>query len=250
MVRYVRSGVKSPWADRAVALIPIERAVPLILEAMPGWQFVPDGDEETGADQALADALVQAGASVSRHALGYTYPLEGADLPPDWAQPRLPGDAELAPITGVTDGLVDLIRRAFPPGHPDHAMDDWDLADGLETLVVSQKLGPLLDETVQVVRRGHPMAALIINRFTGEPPYGGPWISDIFRDPEDAEARGLGSALIRRALVLLAARGEPALSLAVTFGNPAAEVYARLGFQPAWDVIRLKLPGEVVPHLA
>jgi GNAT superfamily N-acetyltransferase len=249
VVRYVRSGVKSPWADRAVLLIPVERAVPLILDAMPGWQFVPDVDEDSGA-AALTQALLDAGATISRHALGFTYPLDSADVPSEWGRPHLPSDAELAPITAVTDELVELIARAFPPGHPDHAMDDWDLAEGLETLVVSQKLGPLLEETAQVVRGGRPMAALIINRFTGEPPYGGPWISDIFRDPDDADARGLGTALIRRALVLLAARGEPALSLAVTYGNPAAEVYARIGFQQAWDVVRLKLPGDVVPDPA
>jgi GNAT superfamily N-acetyltransferase len=102
--------------------------------------------------------------------------------------------------------------------------------------------GELLVGTAQVLRDGRPIAALIISRFAGDPPYGGPWITDVFRDPEDPLARGLGGVLIRRALALLAGTGEPALTLAVTAGNPAAQRYEALGFTRCWEARRLRLP--------
>jgi GNAT superfamily N-acetyltransferase len=241
VVRYHKLGEKEPWADRAVLLMPVEPAVPLILAAMPGWSFIPDLDVDPIAGAALADALLDAGAVLQRHAFGYTFALDSG-VDPTWADPVLPAGAELAPILGVSDGLVDLVRRAFPPGHPDHAMDDWDPVAGLATLIERQTLGPILDGTVQVLRRGRPLAALIINRFVGSPPYGGPWVSDVFRDPDDPAARGLGSVLIRRALAVLAAAGEPALTLAVTAGNPAAQRYEALGFTRCWEARRLRLP--------
>ena len=66
----------------------------------------------------------------------------------------------------------------------------------------------------------------------GEPPFGGPWISQFFRAPG---APGAGRALLRRALAIGARDGLPALSLAVTHGNPAIGVYAAHGFT---DVLR------------
>jgi hypothetical protein len=243
VVRYVKFGGEQPWADRAVLLVPVQEAVPLILTALPGWQFVPDLDADPEDNAKLVDALLAAGATVSRHALGYTYPLGGeVIIPADWSHPVLPSDAVLAPITEVTEELVGLIQRAFPPEHPDHSIDDWDPVDGLATLIERQSLGPVLDGTIQVLRGGRPLAALIINRFVGSPPYGGPWISDVFRDPDDLDARGLGGALIRRALALLAVAGEPALTLAVTAGNPAAQRYEALGFTRCWEALRLRLP--------
>ena len=249
VVRYVRSGVLAPWADRAVALVPVDRAVPLILGAMPGWQFVPDVDEDPVAGHALAEALLAHGATLSRHALGYTFALDqesaGAEISPQWNNPVLPQGSTLDPIRVVTDELVELCSRAFPDTHPDHDPEDQRTHDQLAMLIEGDTLGPLLDGTAQVVRDGRPMAALIINRFVGTPPYGGPWITDVFRDPDDPDARGLGAALIRRALARLAAAGESALSLAVTFGNPAAQGYESIGFAQCWDVRRLKLPGDV-----
>jgi GNAT superfamily N-acetyltransferase len=244
IVSYVRIDGEPPWADRAVLLVPVEEATPAILAAMPGWHFVPDTDADPIAGAALAAALQAAGAVVARHAFGYSYPLDAA-VDPGWATPQLPEGASVAELSGVSQGLVTLSRRAFGPGHPDHEHVDVDTAVELGKLF-DGTYGELMAGTAQVVRAGVVIAALVVNRFRGEPPYGGPWIVDVFRDPDDPAARGLGSVLIRRALARLAADGEPALTLAVTAGNPAAQRYEALGFTRCWAALRLRLPGERV----
>jgi hypothetical protein len=244
IVRYVRIDGDPPWADRAVPLVPVAEAAPAILAAMPGWHFVPDTDADPVAGAALAAALQAAGAVVARHAFGYTYPLDMA-VDPRWATPQLPEGTSVAELSGVSESMVTLSQRAFGPGHPDHEHGGMDTAVELGKLF-DGTYGELLAGTAQVARADVVMAALVVNRFRGEPPYGGPWIVDVFRDPDDPAARGLGSVLIRRALALLAADGEPALTLAVTAGNPAAQRYEALGFTRCWTALRLRLPGQPV----
>ncbi|WP_353809702.1 GNAT family N-acetyltransferase [Agromyces sp. SYSU T00194] len=62
--------------------------------------------------------------------------------------------------------------------------------------------------------RGTPFIALVVTRL-------------------DAQRRGLASALIAEVAARSLARGEPELALIVTRGNPALDLYERLGFVEA-----------------
>jgi ribosomal protein S18 acetylase RimI-like enzyme len=75
----------------------------------------------------------------------------------------------------------------------------------------------------------------------GEAPEGGPWVIDIFRDP-NSSVTGIGRALL--IAVLTAARADqlPAISLAVSHGNTRAHrLYADLGFAVAEESWTLAL---------
>ena len=70
---------------------------------------------------------------------------------------------------------------------------------------------------------------------------GGPWVSDIFRDPPN-QHRGLGQHLLRRAIHALSLAGESTLTLVVSAGNPARSMYERLGFVVLAERYKLALP--------
>ena len=72
-----------------------------------------------------------------------------------------------------------------------------------------------------------------------QPPFGGPWIADVFRDPS---ARGVGGALLRRALAVATRDGLPALGLAVTHANSARPLYAAHGFADVWNGLNVDVP--------
>lgn len=234
-----------PLADLARPLMPVADAAPLILTAMPGWTLAADADAQPEVADSLTDALIAGGASVARHVLGYTRDLRGArPVDPGWADPPLAHGLVLSALTEVTIDLVELNLRAFPSDHPDHIADERRVHDELAGLLEQEDLGPVLPGTAQVLLDGRAVAALVVNRFPGSAPYGGPWVTEVFRDPHPS-ARGLGALLLRRAVAVLVAEGETELSLAVTRGNPAVRTYERLGFTPTWDVRRLVLPGSV-----
>ena len=80
----------------------------------------------------------------------------------------------------------------------------------------------------RVLRGGRVVAAILVGGFPGEPPYAGPWVMELFRDPAHP---GTGRPLLERALHRVAAAGLPALGLAVTDGNPAIGLYEAIGFR-------------------
>jgi ribosomal protein S18 acetylase RimI-like enzyme len=92
-------------------------------------------------------------------------------------------------------------------------------------------------------RDSNPVVALtLINRMPGEAPTGGPWVSEICRDPDQRYA-GLGASLLCRVMAQLADGGESSLSLVVTDGNPAQQVYERLGFRYIKSFRKLSIPA-------
>ena len=92
-------------------------------------------------------------------------------------------------------------------------------------------------------RDSNPVVAMaLINRMTGASPTGGPWVSEICRDPDPRYA-GLGASLLRRVMVQLADDGESSLSLVVTEGNPARQLYERLGFRYVKSFRKLSIPA-------
>jgi GNAT superfamily N-acetyltransferase len=90
------------------------------------------------------------------------------------------------------------------------------------------------------------VAAVIVNDLDSEPPWNGPWITDLFRHPDPAYT-GLGTLLLRRALATAAEAGLPTVSLVVTEDNPAQLVYARHGFQAVRTTITVRIPDGPTP---
>jgi GNAT superfamily N-acetyltransferase len=201
-----------------------DQAVPAVLADLAG--VLVSGDE------ALGLALVAAGATVRRHAHLYSWDLR-AEPPPAWEPAHAPPGVR---VTGLDQPAADLVgawRAAFPPGHPDHlgGPPPEDVEREIADELAGRVLGPLLPcSGLAVAGDGRVVAAVIVTDRAGPPPYGGPWVCDLFRHPA-REWAGLGRLLLVRALSLAADQGLPALSLAVTDGNPARRLYQALGFR-------------------
>ena len=91
-------------------------------------------------------------------------------------------------------------------------------------------MGPLLRcSGLAVGEDGAVLGAVLVNGTPGEPPFGGPWISQVFRHPD---APGVGGALLRRALAIATRDGLPAIGLAVTHANPAMRASTRRSGSP------------------
>ncbi|WP_406298009.1 GNAT family N-acetyltransferase [Embleya sp. NBC_00888] len=211
--------------DLRLHRLPAELAAPAILTALPGW--VVSTGEETGA------VLLAAGGRLFRHLHQYT-----RDLGPElgdtvWTEAGI----EARPAAAVPpSALYDIWLAAYPPDHPDRAehpnpQDVDDLYDG-------RTLGPLCGFSTVAVDEGRVVAAVLVNDAESL----GPWISEVFRDPDPRYA-GLGGRLLRHALGLAAADGLPSIGLAVTEGNPARKVYERLGFRHRASFMQVVLPG-------
>jgi predicted N-acetyltransferase YhbS len=179
-----------------------------------------------------------------------TWDLVAHEPPTVWATPELPARLLLAPVGSKPSAAVmPVIRAAFPPGHPDHdpaADQPGAEAEFVDPFVSGARMGPFLSDASALVvdeLRGSTVAAvLLLNRTPGRPPHGGPWVTDVARDPDPPYA-GTGSALLRRGLRVLFDAGEAALSLVVTDGNPAALQYARMGFAEVAVSGRVRVPG-------
>jgi hypothetical protein len=82
------------------------------------------------------------------------------------------------------------------------------------------------------------VGAILVNGTPGDPPFHGPWVSDIFRRPD---VPGVGGALLKRALAVATRDRLPAVGLAVTHTNPAMALYAALGFDDLLDVLNVEV---------
>lgn len=248
---------QEPTAEDAEPLADLAVVVPAVLAQLPGWWL-------TSPDPALLDALLAAGARLVRHAHLYSRPLSPADAHlgaggflgagtpaaagPDAPTPAPPradlGALRIGPISRSAGELATVSALAYGPGHVDHmaggvAEEEVDLA----LLLDGGLVGPLISHaSFEATSGGALVGAILVNRSPGEPPAGGPWLSQVFRHPDPAWA-GLGGHLVERAVAALAAAGEPALGLAVTDGNPAERVYRRLGFVRQASRRKLALPG-------
>jgi GNAT superfamily N-acetyltransferase len=101
--------------------------------------------------------------------------------------------------------------------------------------------GPLLDCSRLAVDAGRTVhAAAIITGLEGEPPFGGPWVAECFRD-RDPRYAGAGRALLEHVLVQATRDGLHTLGLAVTHGNRARELYLELGFREIFTALSVDL---------
>ncbi|MEZ5408489.1 MAG: GNAT family N-acetyltransferase [Acidimicrobiales bacterium] len=257
VLRYRFSRQEAPTADEAVPLAPLEVVVPAVLDQLSGWWLA-------SPDEALTGALRTAGATLVRHAHVYTFPLVGAEAAPVPVRPEPPPGLRIGPIDRPPAELVPLVLAAYPPDHVDHQGGDPAVEEAeLRLLLGGELVGPLLAgasaQITSVTSGGgtggggtggggtggggtdEVVAAVIVNRSDGEPPLGGPWVSQVLRRPGPRWA-GLGTLVLRHALAALAEAGEASLGLAVTDGNPARHVYERLGFRLVASHRKLAIP--------
>ena len=224
-----------PWVDGAarpqgVALADCTDAV---LSEFGGCAVSTD-------DVDLARALEGRHARVMRAALAMSLPL--TEEPP---LRGVPDHVSLGTLTA--DGLAERADEIGEVAFRAHGTDEgWADASAAATSMrkaaAGEALGPLLDSSVIATRDDAVVGACLITDRPGEPPSGGPWVLDVFRDPDDP-ATGVGGAMLTHAARSLRSVGLAALSLAVTSGNERAiGLYRSLGFVEHGQSWTLALP--------
>jgi hypothetical protein len=210
-----------------------ERAAAAIVAQMGGWRVA--------SDAAFGRLMVAAGAKLRRHSHVMSRDLIRDPAPDGWLEPPMPAGYRLTPVDRPAIELAPACSAAYPRDHPDFG----DIPDPkrpeieLGQIISGELLGPLLRCSGLVVRDDGTVAgAILVNAQPGDPPFSGPWVTQIFRDPA---AGGTGGPLLRRALAMATRDGLPAVSLAVTHGNPAREVYAALGFTEALEAFSVEV---------
>lgn len=240
VLRYVperREG--TPIADLATVTPhrTIGAAAGAALSQLPGWLLATD-------DLSLASCLIKLGAKPRRHALVMQCDLRNPTT-------AVAHDARftLCPLPDTTDArawvpILPSWRAAFPPDHPDHFDGDDPLAIAfLRRIVDGSELGPLHRSTTLLAdEAGTPVAGIMVNIRSQDPPLGGPWIADLWRDPS-LRGTGVGAPLISQAKQLLSEDGYACLGLAVTAGNPARATYQAQGFRTVTESQTVLLPG-------
>ncbi len=126
------------------------------------------------------------------------------------------------------------------PAHPDHTPGDKSdlIREHLQPLLDRSEMGINHRSSIAVIQSGAPIAGIIISLREGDPPFGGPWVSEIWVDPTH-QHQGIGRFLITQAQKELKEDGYTSLGLAVTNGNPAKQLYENSEFttvQLSWTV--------------
>jgi hypothetical protein len=210
-----------------------ERAAAAVMAELQGWRVA--------ATEPFGRLLVADGARPLRHSHVMSRDLTRNPAPSDWLEPKLPAGIRLTPVDRPPIDLVPALMAAFPPDHPDYAdiRSPEHPEEELEELMSGCLLGPLLRcSALAVGEGGEVVGAILVNGKPGEPPFDGPWISDVFRRPD---APGVGGSLLRRALALATRDRLPAVGLAVTHTNPAMGLYAALGFDDVLDALNVEI---------
>jgi GNAT superfamily N-acetyltransferase len=213
--------------------VPPERAVAAVTAELKGWRVA--GTEPFGR------LLVAAGGRPLRHTHVMSRDLTRKPAPSEWLEPELPAGIRLTPVDRPAIDLAPALIAAFPPDHPDYAdMPSPEHPEAeLEELMSGRLLGPLLRcSALAVGEGGDVVGAILVNGTPGDPPFHGPWVSDIFRRPD---VPGVGGALLKRALAVATRDRLPAVGLAVTHTNPAMALYAALGFDDLLDVLNVEV---------
>ena len=205
----------------AAADAPIPDLADAARRALPGHRLIVD-------DAALADALVERGLTLVRAAtiMVLTLPVPSPAVPPP--------HVELRALQDTPAEYGEIMRRAYPPDHPDHEHGDATPEGAAATIrgyLSGEIVGPVIAEASAEARLDGALAGVnVVSEMPDDDEFeGGPWITDLFVDPS-AQGRGVGKALLGHAIEQLTALGRPTLGLAVTPGNPARGLYESLGF--------------------
>lgn len=227
-----------PWADGAwrPPTAPVDVAAAAVLDSLRGHAF-------STSDTALAEALSAAGASTLRHAHEMSHPLHAVpsgDVVPGLAIEPL----SARQIDRYADDLGAIHVASYPVGHPDHAARDAAAAaQEMRSISRGELLGPVLDVSRLALYDHRIVGACVIVDREGTPPFGGPWVLDVFRDPA-CPVKGIGSALLVSTLAAARPAGLAGVSLAVSHENATAlRLYRRLGFVDRGESLTLALPS-------
>lgn len=209
-------------ADLFELEVPVERALPAILAELRGMRVA--------GSETLGRALVAAGGIPARHAHVYSHDLR------ERPTPRLPARLRFAPADRPAGDLLPAYLAAHPPNHVDaHVLAGEDSGAHLARILSGELGRPLAGSGLAVDADDRVVGAILVSEFAEtEPPFGGPWVMELFRAPG---ARGAGRALLERALSLT----EGTLGLAVTHGNPAERLYAAVGFRRVFTAFSVDL---------
>jgi len=180
-----------------------------------------------------AAALQAAGARLVRHAHDMVLDLPAAGA----AGPRFPDGLAVRAGVEPSPPLTRAVLAAYPPGHPDVGPDGrtYEEADReLAELLAGRSVGPVLPDPSATAAdaSGAVVGTVIVTRIGPEPWgwSGGAWVAIVAVVPA-WQGRGLGRALLERAIARGAAAGEARIGLTVTEGNPAERLYRALGFE-------------------
>jgi hypothetical protein len=214
--------------------VPPREAVATVLAELNGWRVA--------VEEPFGRLLVAAGGRPHRHGHSLSRDLARDPAPPEWLTPAVPPGLRLTPVDRPATDLAPACKAAYPADHPDYghipSPDNPEIE--LEELISGRLMGPLLDCSGLATRAdGSVAGAILVNDSPGEPPTGGPWISQLFRHPDTP---GIGAPLLRRALALATRDGLPAVGLAVTEGNPARRLYEAHGFAAILNTLTVELP--------
>gem|GEM_PF-559015 len=224
----------TPTAEDATALVDLDVVVPAVLDQLAGWWLTSASDE-------LTDSLLDAGATLVRHGHLYRMPIVSDDVNLDV---DVPDGLELSPLGASAAELAAVSEAAYRHDHPDFD-PEHDTEAELAGLLAGTVVGPFNSEASwQLTCDGALVAACVINESKGEPPFGGPWVSELFRLPSTSY-RGVGAVLLRKAIAMLATADEQTLGLVVTDGNAAAQAYERLGFIHKSSFRKLQIPHSL-----
>ncbi|MBO0685316.1 MAG: GNAT family N-acetyltransferase [Candidatus Dormibacteraeota bacterium] len=160
--------------------------------------------------------------------------LEGVEAPPaGWLGAAPPEGVQLRSLSGEMAALERLERGCHPPGHVDRERSLRLIADGsLRRLAAGELLGPLVDPASgQAEDASGRLVGACIVVWWASPGFWeqAPWVADVCVEPS-WQGKGVGTALLRRAVAACAQLGAPRIGLSVTEGNPARSLYERLGF--------------------
>jgi ribosomal protein S18 acetylase RimI-like enzyme len=234
---YNRYDADPPSAELFEAMADLDVVASAILTDLRGWNL-------TTTDEALASVLVERGALPTRHFSLMTVDVDAREArPPDVESMGAYDVRPLRVDSEIPRAVIDLVRSAYPPGHPDEELgSDDDIVRDIRRALDGDRLGALMDMSALVFDGDRPVGLVMVNRVPGTPPTGGPWVTDLCRDP-DGRYAGLGRALLVRVLHLAGAAGESSVSLAVTEGNSARRLYESLGFRLVATTRKVRLPG-------
>ncbi|MEO6571015.1 MAG: GNAT family N-acetyltransferase [Ilumatobacteraceae bacterium] len=194
-------------------------------------------------DPAGAAASIAAGGRLDRHSVVMV--LDPADAPSSMS---LAVGFSIAPMDEERVAEYgEVVGRAYPPSHPDHEPADADpdsAAEAFRHFMRGEQIGPwIAAASLHVTDDAGRVVGLILVNETGasELSDAGPFVTDVCVDPV-AAGNGIGRALLVASAGRLAELGWAVMTLVVTVGNPARQVYERLGFRVSAETWRIEVP--------